>query len=92
VANHIAEIEIINHAPGVRSVAKSNTQPIPLVTVKQKDHKFNNTLFVHCKHEARLEGVKRHLHEIHDHIFKETDFGDIKLIVDNRNNPDIYRL
>jgi hypothetical protein len=60
------------------------------VTVKRKDNnKFINTLFVHCKHEARLAGVKRHVHEIHDNIFKSTSFADIRLIVGNRNNPDM---
>ncbi|CAF3908541.1 unnamed protein product [Rotaria sordida] len=60
-----------------------------MVIIKQKDPKFNNTLFVHCKHEARLEDIKRHIHEIHDSIFKDTNFRDIRLVVGNRNNPDI---
>ena len=60
-----------------------------MATVKPNDNKFDNTLFIHCKHEARLEGLKRHIHEIHDSIFKNTDFGDIRLIVGHRNNPDI---
>jgi len=90
VAKRLGDIEITNPVSNGLSVAtRPNPPPMQTVTVKRKDNKFNNTLFVHCKHEARLAGVKRHLHEIHDHIFKETDFGDIRLIVGNRNNPDM---
>ncbi|CAF1210977.1 unnamed protein product [Rotaria sordida] len=58
-------------------------------TMKQKDNKFKNNIFIHCTHEARLEGVKRVIYEIHDHFFKNTDYGDIRLIVDYRNNPNM---
>ncbi|CAF4129464.1 unnamed protein product, partial [Rotaria sordida] len=37
----------------------------------------------------RLEGVKRHIHEIHDDIFKNTNQVEKRLIVDHRNNPNI---
>jgi hypothetical protein len=90
VAKRLGDIEITN--PVVLNglgVAQPNPQPIPLVTMKRKDNKFSSTLFVHCKHEARLAGVKRNLHKIHDDIFKNTAFGDIRLIVGHRNNPDI---
>src|SRR5689334_10287154 len=40
-------------------------------TVKEKDNnKFKNTIFVHCLHEARFEGIKRYIHEVHDSFFK----------------------
>jgi len=90
VAKRLGDIEITNPVSNGLSVAtRPNPQPIPMVTVKRKDNKFNSTLFIHCKHEARLAGVKRILHEIHDDIFKNTAFGDIRLIVGNRNNPDM---
>ncbi|CAF3860731.1 unnamed protein product [Rotaria sp. Silwood1] len=56
-------------------------------TTKQKDQKFEKNIFIHCTHEARLEGLKRYIHEIHNDIFKKTDYGDIRLIVGHRNNP-----
>ncbi|CAF5127593.1 unnamed protein product, partial [Rotaria sp. Silwood1] len=58
-------------------------------TTRDKDNKFKNKIFIHCTHEARLEGLKRYIHEIHDDIFKKTDCGDIRLIVGHRNNPNI---
>jgi hypothetical protein len=89
VTKRVAGVEIINHQLHGQNVQQTSTRPTTMVTIKRKDQKFNNTLFIHCKHEARLEGVKRHIHEIHDNIFKDTDFRDIRLVVGNRNNPDI---
>jgi len=89
VAKRLGDIEITNPVSNGLSATRPNPQPIPMITVKRKDNKFKSTLFVHCKHEARLAGVKRNLHKIHDDIFKNTAFGDIRLIVGNRNNPDM---
>ncbi len=88
VAERVAEIESINNGLHVLNVGEMSTRPTTIVTVKRKDHKFKNTLFIHCKHEARLEGLKRYIHEIDDSIFKNTDFHDIRRIVGHQNNPD----
>ncbi|CAF2871398.1 unnamed protein product [Rotaria sp. Silwood2] len=56
---------------------------------KEKDYKFNRQIIIHCTHEARFEGLQRHIHEIHDDFFKNTDYGDIRLIVGHRNNPNL---
>jgi hypothetical protein len=89
VIKRVAGVEIINHELHGSNVQQTSTRATTIVTIKRKDQKFNNTLFIHSKHEARLEDVKRHIHEIHDSIFKDTDFRDIRLVVGNRNNPDI---
>jgi hypothetical protein len=66
---------------------RQTTTSIMETTVKRKDnHKFENTIFIHCVHEARLEGLQRHIHEIHDSFFKNTDYGNIRLVVGHRNN------
>lgn len=90
VAKRVAQIKITKQQlSNVINDAEHNEQPICTVTVTRKDDKFNNTLFVHSKHEARLAGVKRNIHEIHNDIFKNTLVGDIRLIVGNRNNSDM---
>ena len=56
----------------------------------EKDqNKFRSTIFFHCKHESRLTGIKRMIHEIHHSFFKNTPNEDIRLIVDHRNSPNI---
>jgi hypothetical protein len=89
VVKRLGNIEITKPVSNGLSIVRSNPQPISMTTVKRKDTKLNSILFVHCKHEARLAGVKRNLQAIHDDIFKNTPFDDIRLIVGNRNNPDI---
>ena len=86
VATRITRIERINNLQ-----AGTTTRPTTKVTVKERhnEHKYHNTLFVHCLHEASLAGLKRHVHEIHHSLFKDTAFDDIRLIVGHRNNPDI---
>jgi hypothetical protein len=65
-----------------------NTQ-ITQTIVQRKDNKFKTNLFVHCTHEARLKGLAREIHTIHDSCFKNTHRGNIRLIVGYRNNPNI---
>ena len=57
--------------------------------IQQNKDKFEKNIFIHCKHEARLEGLKRYIHEIHDSFFKNTIHGEIRLVVGNRNNPNM---
>jgi len=69
---------------------RPTTIPIMETIVKRKNnHKFENNIFIHCVHEARLEGLQRHIHEIHDSFFKNTDYGNIRLVVSHRNNPNM---
>ncbi|CAF4216325.1 unnamed protein product [Rotaria sordida] len=58
-------------------------------TIKRKNDKFKNNLFIHVTHEARLKGLAREIHMIHDSHFKNTDYGEIRLVVGFRNNPNI---
>ena len=69
---------------------RPTTAPIMETTVKRKNnHKFENTIFIHCVHEARLQGLQRDIHEIHDSFFKNTEHGNIRLVVGHRNNPNM---
>jgi len=71
-----------------QNIGQSTTQIIQ-ATVQRKDNKFKNNLFVHCTHEARLKGLAREIHTIHDSYFKNTHRGNIRLIVGYRNNPNM---
>jgi len=84
VTRSAAAVDIIHN--NIQNVGQTNTQTIQTI-VKRKDNKFKKNLFVHCKHEARLQGLAREIHTIHESYFKTTDFGNIRLVVGYRNNP-----
>ncbi|CAF1318100.1 unnamed protein product [Rotaria sordida] len=71
-----------------QNVTQPNTNNME-ATIKRKNDKFKNNLFIHVTHEARLKGLAREIHIIHDNHFKNTDYGEIRLIVGFRNNPNI---
>jgi hypothetical protein len=85
IALSAASVNIIHNTQNVRQINTQITQTI----VQRKDNKFKNNLFVHCTHEARLKGLAREIHTIHDSCFKNTHRGNIRLIVGYRNNPNI---
>ncbi|CAF4305020.1 unnamed protein product, partial [Adineta steineri] len=79
-------VEIISN---VQQDART-TIPITKIIVKRKNiDKFINNIFIHCVHESRFDGLQRHIHEIHDSFFKNTDYRNIRLVVGHRNNPNL---
>jgi len=60
-----------------------------MITIKSNAAKLNNTLFIHCTHEGRLEGLKRYIHEIHDSYVKNTQYEHMRLVVGHHNNPNM---
>ncbi|CAM4819703.1 unnamed protein product [Rotaria magnacalcarata] len=78
-------VDFINH---LQSVGPKHTTTMKTI-VKRKDNKFKQNLFVHFTHEARLKGLAREIHMIHDSYFKNTIHGEIRLVVGYRNNPNI---
>ena len=61
-------------------------------TVKEKrSNKFKNNLIIHCRHEKRLECMKRAMHQIYNNVFNNASAIDVKLIVGHRNNPPTKR-
>jgi hypothetical protein len=77
-------VDIITRVPNHRQTSIMET------TVKRKDNqKFENTIYIHCLHEAKFDGLQRHIHEIHDSFFRNTDYENIRLVVGHRNNPNI---
>ena len=56
-----------------------------------KKETFKTTLIVHCRHERRLEALKRDMHRIHDSVFQGTPAKDIKMIVGHTNNRSAKR-
>ena len=58
-----------------------------MATAKQKiNKKYQNCLIIHCRHEKRLETLKRDMHQIYNDIFNQTPAMDVKLILGHRNN------
>ena len=56
-----------------------------------RKEKFQKTLIVHCRHERRLEALKRDMHRIYNSVFQGTPAMDIKLIVGHTNNRSVKR-
>lgn len=62
-------------------------------TETHKDHqpnkKFEKTLFLHYRHEQRLDSLKRDIHKIYSEVFQGTEASDIRLIIGHRNSRNI---
>ncbi|CAF1237188.1 unnamed protein product [Rotaria sp. Silwood1] len=71
-----------------QNVAQQNANNME-ATVKRKNDKFKNNIFVHATYESRLKGLAREIHMIHDNHFKNTVYGEKRLIVGFRNNSNI---
>ena len=67
------------HKPNVSTMDPNRTE------------KLKKTLIVHCRHERRLEALKRGMHRIYDSVFRGTPATDIKLIVGHANNRSVQR-
>ena len=78
----------VDFTDNLQTLQQTNTKAIQ-TTVTRKDDKFKKNLFVHFTHEARLKGLAREIHRIHDSYFKDTIHGNIRLVVGYRNNPNI---
>jgi hypothetical protein len=86
VTNSVASVHGADDEP---SVGPTQIRRGTETTIKRKTNKFESTLFVHCTHEGRLDGLKRYIHEIHNSLFMNTPNADIRLVVGHRNNPNI---
>jgi hypothetical protein len=95
VAKNATTVRIINNEQSIAQQKVGQTETTrqrstaTMTEVQRNNDKFKNNIFIHCKHEARLAGLKKYIHEIHDGLFKNTPHGDIRLIVGNRNNPNM---
>ncbi|CAF4429654.1 unnamed protein product, partial [Rotaria sp. Silwood2] len=81
-------VAAVNVTQNTQHAPQRNTQLME-ASIKRNNDKFKNNLFVHVTHEARLKGLAREIHLIHDSHFKNTIHGDIRLVVGYRNNPNI---
>ncbi|CAF3160882.1 unnamed protein product [Rotaria sp. Silwood2] len=81
-------VAAVNVTQNTQHAPQRNTQLME-ASIKRNNDKFKNNLFVHVTHEARLKGLAREIHLIHDSHFKNTIHGDIRLVVGYRNNSNI---
>ena len=59
----------------------------PLVKTRlDKESKWINNLIIHYTHEKQLEGYKKDIHQLWNHIFAATAVMQTNLIIGNRNN------
>ncbi|CAF1321765.1 unnamed protein product [Rotaria sordida] len=85
LATSAAAVHLIQNT---QIVTQRNTNSME-ATVKRNNNKFKNNLFVHVTHEARLKGLAREIHMIHDSFFKDTSYADIRLVVGHRIDPNV---
>ncbi|CAF1172443.1 unnamed protein product [Rotaria sordida] len=69
----IGQMIVNKRAATITTITQETSVQAHIKTLKYDDETFRNNIFIHCTHEARLEGTKRHIHEIHDDIFKNTN-------------------
>ncbi|CAF4132862.1 unnamed protein product, partial [Rotaria sordida] len=78
-----ATVQLTQHT---QNVTQQNTNKIE-ATIQRNNEKFKNNIFLHVTHEGRLKGLAREIHMIHDSHFKNTVYGEIRLVVGFRNTP-----
>ncbi len=57
----------------------------------RKKKKYDDNLIIHYTHEKRLQPIKRDIHQLWDHTFKQTPVIDLQLIIGNRNSSILTR-
>jgi hypothetical protein len=70
-------------------ITRNQQNGVMETSIKRNKDKFQKNLFVHYTYEKRLKGLAREIHAIHDSLFQNTIHGTVRLIVGNRNNPNI---
>ncbi|CAF4801074.1 unnamed protein product [Rotaria sp. Silwood1] len=85
VVTNAAAVELTQRTQNVAQQNENNME----ATVKRKNDKFKNNIFVHVTYEGRFKGLAREIHMVHDSHFKNTDYEEKRLIVGFRNNPNI---
>ncbi|CAF3880665.1 unnamed protein product [Rotaria sp. Silwood1] len=85
VVTNAAAVELTQRTQNVAQQNANNME----ATVKRKNDKFKNNIFVHVTYEGRFKGLAREIHMVHDSHFKNTDYEEKRLIVGFRNNPNI---
>jgi len=88
----IAEHQIASRIAKTINLHSNNTLDDPLVKTRlAKTSKWINNLIIHYTHENRLESSKKDIHELWDHVFTNTPVMNTKLIIGNRNNPNMTK-
>jgi hypothetical protein len=79
VAHRIANVEAKEHTNN------ESTDNQATATIQHKPNKFENSLFLHYKHEKRFDSFQRDLHKIYSDVFDGSEAVDLSLIVGHRN-------
>jgi hypothetical protein len=61
------------------------------ISKRKKDHLFDNTMIIHCRHEQRLRSLKHDMHSTFAQTFDATTTVGTRLIVGHKNNRDTKR-
>jgi hypothetical protein len=88
----VAEHQIASRIAKTIDLHGNNTEDDPLVKRRlAKTSKWINNLIIHYTHENRFESSKKDIHELWDHVFTNTPVMNTKLVIGNRNNPNITK-
>ncbi len=64
----------------------------PLVRQElRQESTFTEKFIIHYIHEARLQTTKKDIHQLWDQTFQQTPIMNTKLIIGNRNSPNLTR-
>ncbi len=56
-----------------------------------KSTKFDTNIIIHYTHETRLKSNKKTIHQLWNQTFKQTSVMHTRLIIGNRNSPNVAR-
>jgi hypothetical protein len=88
----IAEYEIANRLLQSNKIEPENEISNPLVQARlRKQAKYNENTIIHYTHEKRLQHNKKDIHQIWKQLFQQTPVINTRLIIGNRNNPNLKR-
>jgi hypothetical protein len=64
----------------------------PLVKARlNKRSKFDTNTIIHYTYEKRLQSNKKDMHQLWNQLFQQTPVMNTRLIIGNRNNPNLTR-
>jgi hypothetical protein len=77
-----------------QTIDPNSTDTVDDPLVKRRlgaNSKWINNLIIHYTHEKRLESYKKEIHQLWNHTFVNTSVLNTKLIIGNRNSPNLKK-
>jgi hypothetical protein len=88
----ITEHEIASRIAKTIDPNTNDTTDDPLVQLRiRQKSKWIDNLIIHYKHEARFVAYKKDIHQLWNHIFRDTPVLNTKLVIGHRNTRNLTK-